>query len=261
MRSDMQMRELAATFGVLAGLLSGGCSGLEKRSTTASAAKDTPAVTKTAEKAKADSTAEMASTKSAVPTKSALPAKSPTESAAVKPVKAVADAKSGRTPRERLEEVGSRLAAASSDTGMKFQFDSLYNPRPKTHHWADGRIYITTGMIEELKTPDDLAAVLALEMAQLLAEKKAGGSGSEIVKASMPSTGPGDQFRDHALAAKIATQSIRPEDVRASAQQILDKAGFRSANVAAVREKIQRFAAKPETPTPRDPRLRQVFAN
>lgn len=244
MSSAMRIRKIIASFAAIGSLFGTGCSWLDKRPMTAAKA-DKPT---TAEKAKppADAVAVNKADK-------------PTEQLAKPPVEAVASAKTGKGGRGQLDNVGKRLAAAASDAGVKFQFDLVYNPRPRTYHFPDGHVYVSSGMLEELKTADDLAAVLALEMAQLLAEKKA--AGSEIAKTAAPATGAGDDFRLQALAAKESERAVRPEEVRLGAQSILEKAGYRSSNLAAVRERVNRFSARPETPTPRDPRLRQVFAN
>ncbi|QDU60157.1 hypothetical protein Pan216_09940 [Planctomycetes bacterium Pan216] len=72
-----------------------------------------------------------------------------------------------------LDEVGGRLAEASGSRGITFTFQSIYNPTPRSHHSDKGTIYVSCGMLKALTSKDELAAVLAMEMAEFLAEEQA----------------------------------------------------------------------------------------
>lgn len=252
MSSAMRFVRSVVNSGIAALLLTSGCSWLDKRPTSAAKAAQPESALEKAKPAVPQVASDRAGPE-AKPTGEPATAVPAVGSATAAPKPTVGPA------RKRLDAVAQRLAAAAADAGVKFQFDLVYNPRPRTYHFPDGHVYVSSGMLDELKSADDLAAVLALEMAQLLEEKKA--DQTTLVKTAAPPTGPDDDFRQHALAAKLKEQAVRPDDVRAGAQRILDKAGYRSANLASVRDRMQRFATRPETPTPRDPKLRQVFAN
>lgn len=163
--------------------------------------------------------------------------------------------KSAADLRNDLAKVGTRLADAAKDEKVAFVFDTLYNPRPRVYHTNDGHIYISNGMFEQLASVDELAAVLALEMAEYLAEQEIDPDLPEAPK--LPATGPEDAMRERALAVKLAKGKARPahEEIPRVASSLLDRAGFDSRKLDAVRGKLQNLAitTSPAEPVPATP--------
>ena len=139
-----------------------------------------------------------------------------------------------------LEDIGRTLAAASEEKGITFQFGSLYNPRPRSHHTASGGIFITTGMLRRLRDAQELAGALAWEMAELIQERK-------LEEGSQASGSPsGADVVDTVVSdTPKANPSCQPSTqvVEQYAQQLLTRAGYHSVDLAAIRAKLDPLAA------------------
>ncbi len=61
--------------------------------------------------------------------------------------------------------VGAKVAAASDCPSLKWKFAALDSPEPRAFSTEGGHVYINRGMIELLRSENDLAAVLAHEIA------------------------------------------------------------------------------------------------
>jgi predicted Zn-dependent protease len=66
---------------------------------------------------------------------------------------------------EYVAAVGARVAAVSDCPSMKWKFALLDSPEPQAFSTEGGYVYINRGMIELLRSENDLAAVLAHEIA------------------------------------------------------------------------------------------------
>lgn len=105
--------------------------------------------------------------------------------------------------------VGERLAKSPSAANHAFVFESLCNSRPCCHHCVDGHVFVSTGMFEALTSTEELAAVIAVEMAEHILE--------ETEESPKPTV----------------------DRVETLAKQLLVEAGFAAANPLAVRNRIE----------------------
>lgn len=134
-----------------------------------------------------------------------------------------------------LQPVGRDLARVAKEKNTAFNFSTLLNPNPRVHHTANGHIYVSSGLLERVATKDELAAVLALEMAEFLAEKEAP-TNSAVTLASATEDG-------------FPVTAIDPTIVDRRAGEILRAAGYAKADVRAARAKLlsaNRPVARPE---------------
>lgn len=106
-------------------------------------------------------------------------------------------------------DVGDRLAKSPSAASHAFVFETLCNARPCCHHCVDGHVYVSTGMFDVLTSTEELASVIAVEMAEHILEEA-----SEDAKPSS-------------------------DQVESLAKQLLTEAGFTASNPLAVRDRIE----------------------
>lgn len=142
---------------------------------------------------------------------------------------------------ESIEPIGRSLAGGVEDSKVRFEFGSLMNPRPLVCHTPGGHISVSSGMLSKLRSHEELAAVLALEMAELLVERQA----EPPEEAGLPSAGAADDAIDLALASKIQDQR-RPQtvsNIRSVAQNLLLRAGYPEVDVAAMHANIENWTA------------------
>jgi predicted Zn-dependent protease len=137
--------------------------------------------------------------------------------------------------KDQVEPIGEKLAAASSDKQMKFYFGYLENPSPRGQHTSNGHVFVTTGMLSQMTSAEELAGVLALEMAELLAEKQLEQTGSEssIIQAA---------------ATQADSQNNKPTDpvkVDRIARSLLDTAGYKTVDLKSIRSKLDQMSRQP----------------
>lgn len=150
---------------------------------------------------------------------------------------------------EELDAIATNLATAGKQHAIQFEFETLNNPRPRMHHSPDGHIYVTTGMLGQLNSRDELAGVLALEMAKVVVESKQDGDTDLAPPPAVPRTGPDDAAREQALAAKQSKpqRGSSASDLHAAAREILDHAGFKTIDLPTVETRLRAIAAsKPQ---------------
>lgn len=73
----------------------------------------------------------------------------------------------------RVDFVGRKVAAANSQIGVHPKFATIQSPSPELFHVDQRVIYITDGLVKQLPTEADLAAVLAYELGRIVAEREA----------------------------------------------------------------------------------------
>jgi predicted Zn-dependent protease len=73
----------------------------------------------------------------------------------------------------RVDWVGRKVAAANSQIRPDLKFATIQSPSPELFHVDQRVVYITDGLVKQLPTEADLAAVLAYEMARMVAEREA----------------------------------------------------------------------------------------
>lgn len=74
---------------------------------------------------------------------------------------------------EAINEIGKGIVAQMPNPGLEFTFKVLNEPAKNAFAGPGGFVYITSGMLEELKTKDQVAAVLAHELAHVVARHPA----------------------------------------------------------------------------------------
>jgi predicted Zn-dependent protease len=68
---------------------------------------------------------------------------------------------------QRIAEIGNRVAKASDKPGIKYVFRIINDPVINASSAAGGFIYINTGLLDVLESEDELAAVIAHEIAHV----------------------------------------------------------------------------------------------
>lgn len=72
----------------------------------------------------------------------------------------------------RVEKIGNGLLAANPEIGMKPLFATAGTPSLELFHQGQSLIYITEGLVKKTNDDSQLAAVLAHEMAEMVAERE-----------------------------------------------------------------------------------------
>jgi hypothetical protein len=73
----------------------------------------------------------------------------------------------------RVDTVGRQLLAANPQTGLRPQFRTIGAPQPELFHQGTVEIDITEGLAKQCATDGQLAALLAHELAKMVAEREA----------------------------------------------------------------------------------------
>ncbi len=136
----------------------------------------------------------------------------------------------------RVEEVGRKLVLANPQMAMRPVFAVPGNPKPEISHQGEARLIISEGLVAQCKTEPELAALLSLELAKMVAERE----GRRLALSDReppPDLEPGndrselDDFRKAELA-KLGYDRRRPSsgtsvpDPILLARQFLKKAGY-----------------------------------
>jgi hypothetical protein len=72
----------------------------------------------------------------------------------------------------RVNLVWQKLLLANKETGLRPVFHTVGMPTPEIFHKGTGELYITEGLTKQCTTDAQLAAVLALEMGKMVAERE-----------------------------------------------------------------------------------------
>lgn len=145
---------------------------------------------------------------------------------------------------DELGRLGGQLAAAAKAVNADFAFDVVYNPkRADTCHTDAGHILVTSAMMERLKTRNQLAVAIALEMAEHIRQLEQKRWIREQTEAVKPST---ELVSDVIVNnQKIESEPITPVQIQRTASELLTRAGFSSVDLAAVQHDIQGLLADP----------------
>jgi hypothetical protein len=73
----------------------------------------------------------------------------------------------------RVDTVGMQLLAANKEIGLQPQFRTIGAPQLEVFHYGTSNILITEGLVKACATDGQLAAVLARELAKMVAEREA----------------------------------------------------------------------------------------
>src|SRR5947199_5687302 len=139
--------------------------------------------------------------------------------------------------------VGQKLLAANKQAGLRPVFQTIGTPTPEVFHRGVGELYVTEGLTKLCRTDGQLAAVLALEMGKMVAEREAlaGPSARRPERTPPPDVrvgdgggtfGPPDGTRLAELS-KFEKEGLRPNaalppppDPEVLARAYLDRAGY-----------------------------------
>lgn len=149
------------------------------------------------------------------------------------PVAAEAKASESIAMAEEVPVVGKLLAEQFRESEVRFQFDSIKNPRSRLFHTPDGHIYVSEGLLKRIERKEDLAAVLAMEMAQLAEERRAqfGSSTDETPPPAATGTPTPSTNR-----AKTPSED-KTADLKA--KELVKKAGFSPTAVVRMRQQLR----------------------
>lgn len=126
----------------------------------------------------------------------------------------------------QLGKMGNLLASQLEEKeseGLKIRFHVLHNPRPKIHHTSAGDIFVTDGMMAGLSSQQELAAVLAPEIAQLVEEYRERPRGVEDSAQAIPQN---SLHADPAERLSVATPKVSHDRVQQLASDLLARSGF-----------------------------------
>ena len=94
------------------------------------------------------------------------------------------------TLNRRVTEVGQRIAKVSDDPGYDWEFTVLEDPTPNAFALPGGKVGVNTGLFEVAKNDDQLAAVMAHEVAHAIARHGSERMSSQLlVQGGLAATG------------------------------------------------------------------------
>lgn len=120
---------------------------------------------------------------------------------------------------KQLALVGRDLAEHAPSREITFEFLPLHNQQPRVHHTEDGQIYVTTGLLERVTDKNELAAILAIEMAEALSERET----SDVAMAA---------------AEGWTNRQATGDTIDRLASRILSQAGYPATELSAARAKV-----------------------
>jgi hypothetical protein len=90
------------------------------------------------------------------------------------PIKSISNSAPQAVPETLLlvDKVGHHLLAANPSIGIKPQFVTITVAEPEVFHQGTSHLYITDGMVKMCHTENQLAAVLSMEIARMVAENE-----------------------------------------------------------------------------------------
>lgn len=133
---------------------------------------------------------------------------------------------------DELSRVGTQLAKSAQGTDTKFHFDAIYNPRrASTCHTEAGHILVTSSLLERVQTRHQLAAALALEMAEYIREQDAVNERRAALAGEVPQD---SKLSDKSFASDKPTE----KEINETASQLLSRAGFEQIDVVAMRQDL-----------------------
>jgi predicted Zn-dependent protease len=143
---------------------------------------------------------------------------------------------------QRVENMGHRIIAQNTFTGIEPQFYTMGVPESVLFHRGPEELFISEGLVNLCKSDAELAAVLCSELGQMVVEKKAvrkAGAARDSIPESNLQNGaqvgsiPVDTGRQAELAYQEqrskSASSIDPVDAAKQARTLLSTAGFDAA--------------------------------
>lgn len=135
----------------------------------------------------------------------------------------------------RVDELGHRIIAQNTFTGLDPLFHCVHVPESVLFHRGSAELYVSDGLVAQCKNDAELAAVLCAELGHMMAEKgharRLGRDESTIPDVALP--GGGTAGFDGTRAAELAAQQrtarplpAEPADATKVAKDLLHGAGF-----------------------------------
>jgi hypothetical protein len=72
----------------------------------------------------------------------------------------------------KVDEIGQKLIAANKSLGIKPLFSTIGSPQSEIFHQSTAAVIITEGLVRQCKTEGQLAALLAVELGRMIAERE-----------------------------------------------------------------------------------------
>jgi hypothetical protein len=153
-----------------------------------------------------------------------------------------------------VDAIGRAILKANKDVALEPLFASLTFPQAEIFHRGTNLVYVTDSLVKQCKTDAELAAVLALELAKMVAEREAlaaprarnpqGGPPPEVLIGNAAQPGPFDAARMAELARydkqrREAAKVLPPPDPDKLAARYLEKAGYPANSLEAVQPLLQ----------------------
>ena len=89
------------------------------------------------------------------------------------PLRRVAHAPATEEATRRVSQVGTKVLSANRQIAMHPAFLTIGAPAPEVFHRGTCELYVTEGLTRLCKTEEQLAAVLAVELGKMVAEREA----------------------------------------------------------------------------------------
>jgi hypothetical protein len=159
-------------------------------------------------------------------------------------------APAGTEVAARADAMGRKVLAANPQAGLKPLFWTLGSPKPEIFHQGTKTVFVTDSLVRSCQTDAQLAAVLSLELAKMVAEREAlAPARTRSVEPRPPidvpignagQPGAFDQARMAELARyererREAVKPPPPPDPQVLAGVFLERAGFARADLESAR--------------------------
>ncbi len=161
--------------------------------------------------------------------------------APIDPLSPAAQIKPGPMPKgyrarmDEFEQLGAKLSESVATSKRRFQFETVYNPRrAETIHTEAGHILVTSAFLERVETRHQLAAALALEMAEILKEDERVAQKQSLASAGVP---------ESAVKQNVPATLPSEEELQVTASKILARAGFDRLDIDAVSRDLKGLLA------------------
>lgn len=152
------------------------------------------------------------------------------------------------TQQVRVDEMGRKLLEANKSLALKPKLEVRPGATLEITHQGDHRVVLSEGMVNACASDGQLAAVLAVELGRMVAERQTRQQAAAADEDRLPPVdvplgpdggGYGSQARQAELAKlgfdrRKSSEPTPSADGTALAQQILTRAGFQSAELAGV---------------------------
>jgi hypothetical protein len=153
----------------------------------------------------------------------------------------------------RVDKIGRELIAANDRIAPRPLFGTIGAAQPEVFHIRTDVIYVTEGLVKQCKSNAELAAILAVELGKMVADREvsAGSGPAERMPPIRMPVGNNVQGRDSDLTAvaelgrfeqsnpKMLSRPLPRPDPMKLARGYLEKAGYQATDLDAVGSLLQ----------------------